>query len=280
MNADRAKKFQKEMAALYESLSFQDFYSVAKNKIIDALARGAIQGDSLSQVKRQVRKLFHSEFASYLDGVYERYTDTLHLVNDLYSDLGIDLTRDMQRILAIEAVNDSRFGRYEEATIREISRRVRKGIVAGDDWKTISKNIGKIDARANFYANTLGRTLVKGYARESKVIKADIAEVVWYQYVGIVRPQTRPFCYACVNAHFSRAELRLSKNGMIQPVLRFAGGYNCHHDLEPDPDYTDEQGEARGFGPIEIHKRRRIIKFFGTPEMRRRYDSQERKLKK
>lgn len=275
----RVEQFRKEMAALYESLHFQEFYEISKAKIIDALARGNLDG-SMSEIKRHVKKLFHPQFADYLDNVFERYADVLAVVNSNYAGLGIDITRDMQKVQALEAVNNSRFGKYEDATVREIAHIVRKGMIKRQSWKEIAKQIGGIDNKANFYADTLGRTLVKGYGREGKTIKANIAGVTWFEYVGIMRPNTRPFCAACRGAHFSSHEIRLSKNGQMSPVSRFCGGYNCHHDLEPDPDYSDKDGRGRGFHAIDKRENRREIRFWGTDSMERIYDGQKKRLMK
>lgn len=174
-------------------------------------------------------------------------------------------------------MNSTKLGKYEDETCKAIARIIRKG---GDSWKDVAKNIEKLDGRARTYADTLARTLTKGYGREGVKIKADIAEVYWFQYVGILRPATRPFCYACVNQYFSAQEIRLSMNGHVGPVSRFAGGWNCHHDLEPDLDFTDADGDKRGFRSIEKKEGRKTIRFFGDENSSRRYDAQKKRLKK
>lgn len=268
----RADDFRAEMQRLEDSLDWQQYWDVIKNRIIDALARGTFAPEDREDFKRQIRELTGEQFRGWMDDIYDTFQESLYVVNNLYQDMGVNITRDMTDIRAIEQTNATRIGKFEDATIRRIADTLRPALLKGMEWQDVADELKKIDSKTQFYGDTLARTLVKGYGRYAKRIKADMAGIKYYEYVGPNRANTRPFCFALNGHHCSAGEIRLSKNGHGIPVKGYCGGYNCHHEWEPDPFFTDEDAAGRGdVKSREFKEGRRTVRFFGTDAQAQTY---------
>lgn len=258
----RLTQFRREITQLQDSLSFDEFYRVIKAKILDALIRdnGRLFSElSANQQRSFVERLFKPEHAKYVAKIFSTYNDVLDVINQLYQDIGVNISRDFSKIRAIEEVNRTRLGDYQENAVRDIAKVLRAGIVKGENFRQITRRLIGIDEKVTSYADTIARTQVKGYARVAKTEKARIAEVFLYQYVGIIRRTTRPFCLALIGTTHHINRIRKMRNGNLETVLNYCGGWNCHHDWEPDPfaknqDDADEQivGKVRIFSPKNL----------------------------
>lgn len=280
MNRERLERVAREIERMQDDLHFADLYATFKSKLLDQIARGQMDDLTMQEYQRMVRRFFRPEYWQYLSNVFSDYVTLVDIINAEYNDMGWELNRSMDKVVSMERILNSRFGNYEDASVRFISKTIKEGIRDGLNHVEIGEKMSKsADRKVNFYADTLSRTAVKGYNRGLVKIKAEIADVRWFQYVGILRPGTRPFCCACLNQYFKSGEVRLMLNGHVSPVSQYAGGWNCHHDLEPDPDYTDADGDDRGFSAIEKREGGKIVRFFGTSEMSRAYDERKKMLK-
>jgi len=282
VNKKRASEYAKQVEDLYEQLGFVGLYSTFKEKLLNFAAAVNFDSDELQDYINQVNVFWNPEYRYYMDDIVYVFDQTIAVANNYYGEWG-RVHKQMDKVRAAESVVNSKLGNYGEAAVEFISEKWRTSVLERESWQQLAERFKtSIDGKVVFHAETLGRTMAKGYSRRLKKIQADIAEIKYYEYVGIIRGSTRPFCLACNGHHFSANEIRLSGNGQIGPVIQYCGGYNCHHDLEPDPDYTKEDAEKRGvdWGIIEKREGSRIIRFYGTDAMSRAYDGQKKKLAK
>ena len=54
-----------------------------------------------------------------------------------------------------------------------------------------------------------------------------------YLFEGPLDKTTRPFCRQHLGKAYTKAALDRLRNGQLEPVSTFCGGYNCRHDLTP-----------------------------------------------
>ena len=241
----RYNQFQKDIRALQEELSFKAYYDTIQAKLLDILAKYELKDiDTLWRLRKIVEPAFHPEFRKYVDQIFITYNVVLETVNEYYDDLGVDISRDFDEIRALERVNRTKLGQYEDDEIKRIAKDLRKGIRKGWDHKRIAKQLrtGTGD-RVRFYAQTIARTQVKGYSRMAKMEKARIGEVFWFEYVGIIREHTRDFCrnlLAPSDPTYHIDSIMQMNNNNLMPVRIYGGGWNCHHDWEPDPFYNEK----------------------------------------
>lgn len=257
VNKKRAKQFNADLLDLEKSLEFEQFYETVKAKLLDLISKGDLGGDTLQVFRRQVGKVLGPEFNGFVDRIYNVYTDTVSLVNTHYKDLGVDVNRDLDRIQAIEKVNLTRLGAYESSVERGIAKQVREGIAAGERSDKIADRLADLDDRVNSFANTLARTQVKSYGRSLKGEKARIAEIFFYEYIGLKRANTRRFCSELLDQNspvFHMNDIRQMKNAQVGNVFDYCGGFNCHHDWEPDP-FVKKDGYSVSFYTVQVNKR-------------------------
>jgi len=234
----RLQTFRREIADLQNQLSFEEFYRVIRAKILDALARddGRLFKElSISQQRRFIERLFKPGYEEFVKKIFSTYNATLDVVNDLYKDLGVDISRDFSKIRAIEEVNRQTLGVYTRSTVKDIQKVLRIGLTKGENFKQITRRLQTLDEKVVTFAETIARTQVKGYARLAKSEKARIAEVFFYEYTGIIRAVTRPFCRAMIGSTQDIDTISKMRNGNKEPVITYCGGWRCVHDWEPDP---------------------------------------------
>lgn len=248
----RLTEFRKRLDELFASVSFEERWRAVAAKILDMLSRDAFRKLTTIEQRQAIQRLFRPENARFVDAVFQAFENVLQAVNDLYSDLGVDINRDFAKIRAIERIALTNLGEYEDGMVKDILRELREAIIRNENVKQVKRRIGRLGGRASFYAETLARTQIKGYGRTAKAEKARIGEVFFYQYVGIIQPTTRPFCESLINTTHHIDQINEMKNGNLDPVLLYCGGWNCHHDWEPDPFATQstlarlqEIGEGR-----------------------------------
>jgi len=237
INKKRLQRFRAEIADLQSTLSFEEFYRTIKAKILNALSfdSSAFKELSAAQQRRFVARLFKTGQGQYAIKIFQTFDDTLDVVNTLYKDLGVDASRDFSKIVAIEKINRAELGDYGESSIKDIQTVIRKSLIDGDDVKQIARRLKTLDEKVVHYADTIARTQVKGYARLAKAEKARLAEVFLYEYTGPIIKTTRPFCLALIGKTLHIDTINKMRNGNKEPVRTYCGGWNCHHDLEPDP---------------------------------------------
>jgi len=234
-NERRYKQFRDELAALVREVSPVEQIRMFEARVLNLLARADLRPSELSRLKRQVEDLFGDTIAPWKDRLFEKYSEILDVVNTLYDDLPVDVTRDMARIRTIEMANAAELGDYDEAVARAVQRAVREGITEGDRVRELERRIAEVGGKAEVYARTLAQTQIKTVARGAKAEKARVAGVQYYEYVGIERDTTRAFCRHLIGETLHVDTIHQLRNGNREPVLLYCGGWNCIHDWEPDP---------------------------------------------
>lgn len=234
----RLAEFRKQLTALQKSVGFQEHWLSIAAKILDAISKELFAHLTTSQQRQLLQKLFRPDNAQFVDEVFRAFNATLEIVNTLYDDLGVDIQRDFSKIRAIEKINRTYLGDYEEDAVRDVHRELRIGLFRNENVRQITKRLAGVGGKVTFFADTIARTQIKGYGRTAKAEKARIGEVFFHQYVGIIRPTTRPFCEALINTTHHIDDINKMRNGNLEPVVQFCGGWNCYHDWEPDPRAT------------------------------------------
>ena len=260
IDRDRLQAFLREMRALQNSLSFDEHYEVFRAKIEDAISRArAFKELSRTQQRQFVESFFKPEHAKFATKIVRDYLEVLDIVNQIYEDLGIEIQRDFTKVRAIEQVNRTQLGDYEESAVKSIAKSLREGLARGDNFKEIRKALIQVGGKVTTYADVIARTQVKGYARVAKSEKARIAEVFIYEYVGIRRKTTRPFCRAMIGMSCHADTIRKLNNGQLTPILTYCGGWHCFHDWEPNP---SAKAETKGATLQDaVHSGHRLVVF-------------------
>ncbi len=255
MSIDRQRynEFRDDLQALFDELTVEERLRTFEAKLLDYLSRRDVDPTGALRLRRVVRDLLGDELAKLYPEVVRAYSDTLEIVNLHYSDLGVDITRDWQTIRAIEQATAQELGRYQESTVRDIDQAVRQGIINEDGVRELAERIRPASRKAAFYAETIAKTQIKTVGRAAKAEKARLASVQMFEYVGIIRSTTRPFCRRMVGTTLNLNEIHQLRNGNKEPVLLHCGGWNCIHDWEPDPFAEarqeasfEEEGQGRG----------------------------------
>ncbi len=242
---ERATRFNREMLELTNNLNFGEGYESFKARLLDLVAKRQIDGETLQAFKRQISHIFDKDFTPFIDRSFNAYDDVVGLVNDEYSDIAdIDINRDLDKIQALEKVNNTRLGQYKNNAVREIAKTVRKSIIDGQTHTQLALDLSRsTDDKVVSFANTIARTQVQGYGQATKTEKARLGQVFFYQYVGIERDSTRIFCIELLRQGkvvFHINDINQMRNSHKLGVLYYRGGFNCHHRWEPDPFATND----------------------------------------
>jgi hypothetical protein len=234
------KQYQLEITSLQKSLSTETFNRVLLDKLMDFISKNPPK--DIYDIKYELRRIYDPIYSGYVTTIFSTYDKNIELVNTLYKDLGVDVARDMNKVKAIEKINASKLGIYRRESLNAIASKTREAIINKLTLDEQIKILSAIDDKVSTYAETIATTQTKGYGQELKNIKANLGEVFYYEYVGIIRSNTRPFCrniLTSANKTFHIDEINAMENGVkqIKPVRIYGGGWNCHHNWEPDPFY-------------------------------------------
>ena len=242
----RYDRWKADLKALVERLPADDLAATVKAKILDLIRREVARDADLSirEIRQLVGDLLDADLEGYARAIVDTYERIVEITNDHYADLGLDVGRDFDLVRAIERANALDIGKYSEGTISRVARQVREALAGDEDVEQLIERIRPIDQKTEFYARAIGETVIKRHARGLKSEKARRAEVEIFQYVGVVRPTTRPFCRTHAGRTYTLEQIRSLKNGNLEPVLENGGGWRCVHDWEPDPFATDSDDVA------------------------------------
>ena len=236
INKTRLREYLKELKALQTEVGDTQFLKVFEERVLDALARKLIDVDDVEFLQREIGQLFKIDFSKFDLKILQSYNTTLEIVNDLYDDLGGDIARQFAAMRALEKVHRLQLDSYADSTVKALAKIVQKGALESQTYKEVAKSIKALnDDKASYYAETLAKTQIKRYGRQSRYQKALIGGVTVYEYAGVLRVTTRPFCRICLGKRFHIDDILKMSNGNLDPVLINAGGWNCIHELEPDP---------------------------------------------
>lgn len=244
-----AELYRAEIEDLVNRLGFEEAYNSFRDRFLDLVSRGIVKEGSVLDLIRQIEPLFEPYAERHLFRMEKDYDDAMRLVNQVYADMGVDVTRELDRVVALEKVNRSRWGKYSRKTVRFLAEQTRESRVTGETSKDLAKRFEEsVDPKVVKFADTLARSLVKGEGQELKNEKARIAGVEWMTYVGPpVRTSGIPSTLShrfCIEISRSRKrtfrvdDINEMKNGQLEPVRIHRGGYRCRHDWEPNPAFS------------------------------------------
>jgi hypothetical protein len=124
-----------------------------------------------------------------------------------------------------------------------INRGIASGASLSDLTRAVSDRINASMSRAAAAVDAgvmgAGRLATVRAAEEAMGAGADIV----YLYSGPEDSKTRPFCDALVGKALRPSTLSRLRNGQVEPVEVFCGGYNCRHTLAP---MTEDMARRRG----------------------------------
>jgi len=236
------QEYQSQLNALLREVDSKETIRILESKLFNYFSKHKYS--SPQTIKDYIELITPPEMAVVADQIYNNYNNIVNIVNDLYSDIGKNVTRDFSKIRNIEEVTKGYLGKFEAATEKKLITTIRKGLADELSAKEFSKEIAKTGDAVSAYADTIAITKLKDYGSLAKIEKARIAEVLYFDYVGFIRKNTRDFCLkmlaqAKAGKRWTVKELDALDNGPKQPkpVSQCRGGWRCHHDTEPDPFY-------------------------------------------
>ena len=241
-NTKLSIEYQRQMRELLNKVDAKEYFAIIEAKVLDYFTKNP-KAD-LTEIKKFVQWITPPEFSKYSSSIFKNYNDILDLVNNLYADLGVDIQRDFSKIKAVETATQGYLGAFEPAVEKKLVKTIREGLVDNLSRKDFASKISTAGDAVSSYADTIATTKIKQYGRVAKIEKARIAEVLYFDYVGFVRKNTRDFCLNMLELakggkRWTIGELDALDNGpkQLKPVSQYCGGWNCHHDAEPDPFY-------------------------------------------
>lgn len=232
---EKATKWAEAVGELLRGLSAAEALSRLNAKLMDLVRRGELKDLAEADAVRKVFDLVKPVTAGYSEKVFRSYDELVSLANTMYRDMGPDVARNLPKIEAIERVAAARWGSYSKGMSKKIARTLRRNLAAGNNETQITRELTNKTNLGKTVAETLGRTSVNGYGTALKMEKARLADVVYFEYVGFRRENTRHFCLEMIGQTVHIDDIRKMRNGQIEPVQTYMGGYNCHHHWEPDP---------------------------------------------
>jgi len=201
----------------------------------EALSRAIAAGD-LSVL------LDEAGFTAAIDGLMEQYSTVLAGAVDTFEAAGLPrsaLSLDLSLLESLAAREESRWLLYGDdmalVAKRAILGSVFEGTTLSDTVDMIVEQMGATLADATRDA----RTFVNGYARNVQSHIAEVAGLKHFLYVGPLDKITRPFCRPLVGKVLTEKQVGELRNGQIEPVITYAGGFSCRHHFNPVPPPSD-----------------------------------------
>lgn len=261
IDRNRYRAFIDDLDRLSRTLSAEQIRHTIEARLVDWLARQDLDALNLSAIEQAVRDLFTPEARAYIENAFEAYRATLRLVNQHYDDLPAEITRDLQRIRAIEQIAAQEWGNYSTDTIRSLADALRESVTRRERVQEFADRIQPISARVERYAVAIAQTQLKTVARAAKNEKARIGGVEFFEYVGLRRDSNRMFCHLMIGQTVHLSTIAQLRNGNREPVHDNCGGWRCIHDLEPDP-FADSESEGTLY---TVEEGTRLLRVYGVP---------------
>lgn len=232
----RSSNYEDELVdAIFEVLDEHDVAGLDELELEDIIA------DALSDV-------FADLDQDTRDAISERVQESVSQTRAFYEAQGIRIPGLREAVRRSDTAQ--RLSRFLEDGMAKISANLRKGtievlqemVARGDVSRSEmeEKLIERADAAAN-HARTQARTSVSAYNQNYREELADRAELEHFLYYGNIQDNSRQFCRRLVDGVYTRQQIDQMKNGMLEPVMTFQGGYNCRHSWVPvDPEWDPE----------------------------------------
>lgn len=231
------EEYRALLAKLRGKLKFSEFEELLSNRVIDFISKNP-KADR-NTIRREMERIFGSTYKPMIDKAMNQYDDLLKGVNGIYENIGSDLSGKIDRLQALKATAQLRYGRFNESGLSLLQRTINKGLADGLSLRDLRDAVSKIGGRVGFYSETISMTQYSAYGQSMKNIKADLAGMATFEYVGNLRVTSRMFCQKHVGKIYTKSEIVALDNDPdlgqagIKPVAVYKGGWGCAHDWEP-----------------------------------------------
>ena len=184
--------------------------------------------------EKLLKKLFvQAGYNRYWNIVQESFDRIHRYQNELWkreTTAETPLPRSHTRLIALEKVQFERFGDLGRDSVRELSREYKEAALKGRSKAELIERIKPIGGKVATYAGAIADSGLRGWDRTITATKAEIAGVDRALYDGpALRPNSHDFCIRHYQQEYSREEIENMSNGQLDPVITYAGGYNCVH---------------------------------------------------
>ncbi len=129
-----------------------------------------------------------------------------------------------------------------QATIDALRDQILAGTI---DRTALAAEIERVSGVHTTFARTQAQAAVGGLNQAYREETAQRAGLSFYHYYGSVQNNTRPFCRIHIGYVFPKARIEQMRNGMLEPVLIFKGGFRCRHAWLPVNPQWDAELAAR-----------------------------------
>jgi len=187
--------------------------------------------------------------------VKARLRESVDKTLELYRRAGLNIERDvlMRDVLrAVEAAEVADMLRQSmnelnAHTVSATAEALQQSLTAGGlSLAEVAALTAEKTDLAGHHAVTQARAALSAYNQLSRNTLAQKAELKHFYYYGNLRRTSRIFCRAHAGKTYTEEQINQMRNGMLEPVKIYKGGWRCVHSLLPvDPAWDD------AFKPVE-----------------------------
>ena len=211
-------------------------------------AEDLVTPEAQAQIAEAIAEVFPDWSSALRTEASDRIRDILELTEEFYRDRGVSVAglRDSaQRAELSRALAESLtsgFGtiqvRLAEVTVEVVQEQLLTG---GLDRVALASRIEEQAGTSARFARVQAQAAVGGANQSYREQVAERAGLDHYHYYGNVQNNTRAFCRIHIGNVFPKRRVLQMRNGMLEPVLVFKGGWNCRHAWLPvDPSWDAE----------------------------------------
>lgn len=125
-----------------------------------------------------------------------------------------------------------------EATVQATTDAVLTGQI---DRDLLTARISELSGASLGHARTQSQASIGAYNQAHRNTIAKSAGLVHFLYFGTLQDNSRAFCRVHLDKVFHQDQIALMKNGMLEPVRVYKGGWRCRHSwLGVDPAWSAE----------------------------------------
>jgi hypothetical protein len=236
-----------------------------------------------SALDQILSKYFGDYAAELLEDINAKTLQTIEANNAFYATQGIEIPINL-RSTFFTTTDGAALGTALKEGLKNINENLRDATVNAFTEALLQGEINKNDLQtaiqqkaeaSTFNARTQAQLAISASNQLYRNGIAETAMLTHYLYEGYTIAHTRPFCRIHVGKVYTADQILQMRNGMLEPVKIFKGGYRCKHSWVPvnpdwDTDYTPADGEV-----TEVNLTpNRSIKVVGNGEQIQRLERQ------
>lgn len=236
----RATDRQRHRAAAAAILGLLDKHNVTLDWLQTLEAEALIRA-ALDEVFSDWTDQLRSEIASTV-------SDIASITEEFYTSHGVDVTgiRDaaQRSELAAELAEGFEIGqRHIHQQLADATKdAMQRALLSGEiDRNQIAAEIEREAGATTRVARVQAQAAVAGLNQVHRNQVAERAELDFFHYHGSLQINSREFCRIHIGYVYPRRRVLQMKNGMLEPVMIFKGGFNCRHSWLPvNPDWSPD----------------------------------------